>query len=230
VSNLTQSHRHAWEMIPWILNGSASEAQTRSAQEHLRQCADCREAFAFEQQLREAMMQPQTNLSDAEEGWQRLCARLDSTPESQKHWRETSRQPMRTRTRASGGIPVRWLAAAVIVEALALGAIVTASWINGAGRQPASAYHTLSRPEAVSAAPTIRMVLAPGMTLEQFRVLLNNAHLQVVAGPGEAGVWSLAPTEDATTVATEAALRELRGNPQVRFAEPIGAGAHASPP
>lgn len=228
MNNLTQSHRHAWEMIPWILNGSASEAQTRSAQEHLRQCADCRQALAFEQQLREAMMQPQTNLSDAEEGWQSLCARLDSTAASQKTWRETSGQPMRAR--APGGIPVRWLVAAVIVEALALGAIVTASWINGAGRQPASAYHTLSRPYAANAAATIRMVLAPGMTLEQFRVLLNNAHLQVVAGPGEAGVWSLAPAEDATTAATEAALRELRGNPQVRFAEPIGAGVRASPP
>jgi len=230
VSNLTQSHRHAWETIPWILNGSASEAQTRSAQEHLRQCADCREALAFEQQLREAMMQPQTNLGDAEAGWQSLCARLDSNSASQKNWRESSRQPMPTPTRTRRGISARWLAAAVIVEALALGAIVTASWINGAGRQPASEYHTLSRPDAVNAAPTIRMVLVPGMTLEQFRVLLSNAHLQVVAGPGEAGVWSLAPAEDVTSVATEAALRELRRNPQVRFAEPIGAGARASPP
>jgi hypothetical protein len=191
-------------------------------------CADCREAFAFEQRLRQAMVQPQANLSDAEEGWQSLCARLDSSPANQKNWRESSRKPMRTR--ASMGIPVRWLAAAVIVEALALGAIVTASWINGAGRVPASAYHTLSRSDAINAAPTIRMVLAPGMTLEQFRILLNTAHLQVVAGPGEAGVWSLAPAEDATTVATEAALRELRGNPQVRFAEPIDTGAHAPPP
>jgi len=68
------------------------------------------------------------------------------------------------------------------------------------------------------------------MTLEQFYVLLNSAHLQVVAGPGEAGVWSLAPAADASAVATAAALRELRGNPQVRFAEPIDTGVHALPP
>jgi hypothetical protein len=55
------------------------------------------------------------------------------------------------------------------------------------------------------------------------------AHLQVVAGPGEAGVWSLAPADNAASVATEAALRELRGSAQVRFAEPIGSGAGNAP-
>ena len=228
MSNLTQSHRQAWETIPWILNGSASEAETRSAQEHLRLCADCREALAFERRLRDAMVQPQANLSAAEQSWQSLCARLDSSQTGQKNRRETN--PMPVRKRASVGGPIRWLAAAVIVEALALGAIVTASWINRAERQPVSAYRTLSRSDSTNVTPTIRVVLASGMTLEQFRVLLNSAHLQVVAGPGEAGVWSLAPAEDATIVATEVALRELRGSPQVRFAEPIDTGARAHPP
>jgi hypothetical protein len=51
----------------------------------------------------------------------------------------------------------------------------------------------------------------------------------VVAGPGESGVWALAPAQDADSAATEAALRQLRDSPQVRFAEPINGGAHAPP-
>jgi hypothetical protein len=227
LNNLTQSHRQAWEAIPWIVNGSASEAQTCATQEHLRRCADCREALEFEQRLYDTLMRPQPNLSDAQADWGRLATRLDS-PMDQLGGRGSD--ALQQRWRASVSIPVRWLVAAVIIEALALGAIVSSSWINGAGRAPVSAYRTLSRPEPIVSAPTIRVVLSPTMTLEQLGVLLNTAHLQIVAGPGVAGVWSLAPAEDATSVATEAALRELRGSPQVRFAEPIDPGVRPLPP
>ena len=29
------SHHEAWEAVPWILNGSLSEAEARAAQEHV---------------------------------------------------------------------------------------------------------------------------------------------------------------------------------------------------
>ena len=209
-----QSHRQIWEMLPWALNGSASEAEALAVHEHLRQCADCREAWAFERRLHDALSRPQPTASDADEGWLHLSARIDGT----------TRTPGIARLRPSPTTQVRWLAAAVIVEALALGVIVTSSWANRPEREGAGLYQTLSRPEAARATPTIRAVLAPEMTLEQFRHLLGEAHLQVVAGPGEAGVWSLAPADDANVVATESALRELRGSVQVRFAEPIGGG------
>ncbi|HEV7986768.1 MAG TPA: zf-HC2 domain-containing protein [Steroidobacteraceae bacterium] len=215
-----QSHRQVWEQIPWILNGSASEAELRAAQEHLRQCADCREAFAFEQRLRDALLRAQPNVGDAEDGWQRLSARIVSSE---------ARPPLSARLRPSA-TQTRWLAAAVIVEALALGAMVTTSWFTHAGRVPAGVYQTLAQPEVGRPAATIRVVLAPDMTLDQLRTLLNEAHLQVVAGPGESGVWSLAPAEDVNTVATDAALHELRQSPQVRFVEPINGATRAHSP
>lgn len=214
-----QAHRQVWEALPWILNGSASEAEAQAAQAHLRECADCREAWAFEQRLHEAIAQSQIRPMDPEPGWQRLAERLDSadTGSSALRW-----------LRRSTVHQVRWLAAAVIIEALALGAIVSSSWISRPPLELASLYRTQSSPQAAHAAATIRVVLAPEMTLDQFRGLLREAHLQVVGGPGEAGAWSLAPAEDAGVMATEAALRELRGSPQVRFAEPI-IGAAAPP-
>src|SRR5579863_7732300 len=128
MSDLSPSHRQAWEAIPWIVNGSASEAQIRATREHLRQCADCREALAFEQRLRDALSCPQADIGDAMQGWQALSARLDNSTS-----RITSRirqlhTPVLERARASASVPVRWLAAAVIVEALALGAILISSW------------------------------------------------------------------------------------------------------
>jgi hypothetical protein len=211
-----QSHRQVWEQIPWILNGSASEADLQSAQAHLSQCADCREALAFERRLQEALQQPRTAVDgEAEEGWQRLSARIDA--------QSSGRASLRSRLSASN--QSRWLAAAVIAEALALGAMVTSSWLTHGERAPTPVYQTLSQPDPTRPQPTIRVVLAPDMTLEQLRTLLKGAHMQVVAGPGESGVWSLAPAEDAAAVATDIALRELRGSPHVRFAEPIATAA-----
>ena len=35
-------HRSAWEAIPWLVNGSAGDAQRRSVEAHVRDCDDCR--------------------------------------------------------------------------------------------------------------------------------------------------------------------------------------------
>jgi hypothetical protein len=220
MTNHVQSHRQIWEMLPWTLNGSASEEEALAVNEHLRQCADCRQASEFEQRLHDALSRPQPTTCDADEGWLRLSARIDGATGT----------GLLARMRPSATMQVRWLAAAVIVEALALGVIVTSTWVNRPERPGAGVYRTLSQPDAARTAPTIRAVLAPEMTLDQFRQLLVEAHLQVVAGPGDAGVWSLAPAADANLLATESALRELRGSAQVRFAEPIGDAAGARSP
>lgn len=222
MTNLSNSHRRAWEIIPWIINGSASEEEIRATHEHLRQCTDCREAMAFEQRLHDALSHPQANPGDAAQGWRRLSARLAATPMSGHRSPTAITEP--GRATASGA--VRWLAAAAIVEALALGAVVSPSWINKIEREPAGTYRTLSRPDtAPRTAPTVRVVFSQDMTLEQLHVLLKTAHLQVVAGPSEAGVWSLAPADNAASMATDTALQELRGSQQVHFAEPISSGA-----
>jgi hypothetical protein len=220
MTSVLQSHRRIWEQLPWILNGSASESEVRLVQEHLQQCVDCREALAFERRLREALSQPaQSAAGDPEEGWQQLSARIDRSDSS----------PSAVRSRPVG-MHTRWLAAAVIVEALALGALVVSGSFGHAEHTAPGVYRTLASPDAARASASIRVVLAPEMTLDQFRVLLNGAHLQVVAGPGESGVWSLAPAADAELVATDAALRELRQSPQVRFAEPINGSIHPQAP
>lgn len=210
------SHRQVWDALPWILNGSASEDEQRSVQKHLRGCADCRDALAFEQRVHDALTHREELLGKAEAGWQRLSNRIDGGSGSGR--------------RLSAGTVNHWLAAAVVVEALALGVLVNSSWLNRAERVPAGDYRTLSQPGPVARPATIRVVLTPDMTLGQFRALLSNAHLQVVAGPGNAGVWSLAPTEDVDTFAAEASLRELRASAQVRFAEPVNGGAKARSP
>jgi hypothetical protein len=86
------------------------------------------------------------------------------------------------------------------------------------------AYRTLAAPEAIAPAASVRVVFAPEVTLAQMQATLAAARLQVLAGPSEVGVWTLGPAGESNRAATEAALRELRAQSSVRFAEAV-AGA-----
>jgi hypothetical protein len=68
------------------------------------------------------------------------------------------------------------------------------------------------------------VVFAPDVTVAQVQSMLSAARLQVRAGPSEVGVWTLGPAGDSNRAATEAALRDLRAQSEVRFAEAV-AGA-----
>jgi hypothetical protein len=111
----------------------------------------------------------------------------------------------------------------MVVQAIGLGALGAAWWSrpSAPAPMPAGAYRTLSAPEAAVPAATIRVVFAPELTMAQLRAVLSATRLQVLAGPNEVGVFTLGPAGDSNRAATEAALRELRASPQVRFAEGI---------
>ena len=62
-------------------------------------------------------------------------------------------------------------------------------------------------------------MFAPQITLAQLQTLLDDSHLKIVAGPSEAGVYSLASTQGRPVGES---LNRLRQNPAVRFAEATG--------
>jgi len=213
-------HRHTWDLIPWIVNGSAAEAERLAAQAHLESCADCRQELEFQRQLQAAMAVQSTAEIDMRDSWQRLRSRLDAAarPES------APGGPQRARGAGRSWMP--WLAAAMVVQALGLGALGAAWWsrplpVASSPAGSAGAYRTLSAPQAAPPAATIRVVFAPDVTVAQLQAMLAAARLQVRAGPSEVGVWTLGPAADSSQAATEAVLRELRAQSQVRFAEAV---------
>ena len=48
-------HRLAWDLMPWVVNGSANEAERRLVAAHLAGCGDCRDEFDFQCQLQRGM-------------------------------------------------------------------------------------------------------------------------------------------------------------------------------
>jgi len=216
-------HRRAWDLIPWVVNDSAPEAERQAVQAHLESCADCRQELEFQRQLQAAMGQHSVAEVDidARDSWLRLRSRLDSAAGPAAAARGARRHPRRG---GRGGMS--WLIAAMVVQAIGLGALGAAWWSRPSTPVAvpagyAAVYRTLSAPEAVVPAATIRVVFAPELTMAQLQAVLATARLQVRAGPNEVGVWTLGPAGDSNWAATEAALRELRASSQVRFAEAL---------
>jgi hypothetical protein len=216
-------HRRAWDLIPWIVNDSAPESERQAVQAHLESCADCRQELEFQRQLHAAMTQrtaPEIDINAAD-SWQRLRSRLGAAAAPAAAVSGARRHPRRADNRG-----MSWLIAAMVVQAIGLGALGAAWWSRPSA--PASVpagyapvYRTLSAPEAVVPAATIRAVFAPDLTMAQLQAVLAAARLQVRAGPNEVGVWTLGPVGDSDRAATEGALRELRASSQVRFAEAL---------
>ncbi len=209
-------HQDVWSLLPWLANGRATAAQRERAEAHLRDCADCRAALAREQQLVRSLAEPAAAGPDVERGLQRLMQRLDAPDTALV-------PPGRIRGLAGGRLGLGAVAALGLAEALLVGAL--AWWWLGAPATPSTdaPYRTLTQPEpGVGDGPRWRVVFQPQHTVQELQALLRAQGLVIVAGPSEAGVFTLVaelPPADARAADTLAA--RLRESPLVRFAEAV---------
>lgn len=195
----------AWELMPWVLQHSASKDQAAWLENHLAGCASCRAEFAQQSRLRLALSLPADLPIDAEAGLQRLLTRLDAS--------DPQKVPRQPRSRAW---LVRALAAAVFVQAIGLG--VLGIKLAAIGNPP---YRTLSETPPPAPPGAIRVVPDAAMTLADWNALLHALHLQVVDGPNSVGAYTVLPADAAAT--TGQLLPKLRAAHGIRLAEPINA-------
>jgi hypothetical protein len=194
----------AWEAMPWVLQETATREQHEWLDRHLAHCDSCRAEFEQQRRLQLALSLPTDLKIDAHAGLKHLMERIDAP--------ERMQAPQRMR---SGGWLMRGLVAAVLVQAIAIGALGMKFW--SAGSTPA--YQTLSQASAPVAPGSIRVVPDAGMSLTDWNALLHNLHLQVVGGPNDVGAYTVAVTGSA--LSTQQALQQLRATHGIRLAEPI---------
>ncbi len=209
-----RTHLQVWDALPWIVNGTASDAARRAVEAHLRECEHCREELARQRRVYAAMNAVTPAEPPLERGLDRLLQKV------QAH----EQQPVRAAPARYGAARSWWamaacgLAAMVLLEAGGLVALGTQS----GGSRLSAAYRTLSSPEAALPPASIRLVVDPSMTVGKLQALLVPLHLQIVSGPNEDGVYSLGSLERGRSV--ESDVTALRAASGVRFVEPVGAG------
>ena len=222
-----RDHRQAWDLIPWLVNGRASAEQRDQVLSHVLSCEDCRQELEFQQTLHAAVAESPTPALDPQRSFGKLRDRLDrhGAPGDAAVGSEAGAAHWRSNPGNRRGWTLRALIAAVVIEAFALAALGSAWLLQTHAAARAGAYQVLSAAAAPASTAIIRVVFAPDVSVSAMQSLLTGAGLQIVAGPSEAGVFSLAPLALDPPVSGRAALAALRANPQVRFAEPVSDAA-----
>jgi hypothetical protein len=208
-----QTHRQAWNDIPWLVAGSASAAQRQAFEQHAAGCADCREELAFQRQVQAAMQAGAADTTDPEPGLQRLLARMAIDEAVAPRPR---RGATALRWREAGGWTRAW-AAVALLQAVGLLLVLAGPWSPRASGDAAE-YQTLSSPAPTSAA-RIRLVLAPEVSQAQLQALLQRHGLVAVEISAEAGSLGVALASGSPAV--DGAVQALRREPGVRLAEPV---------
>lgn len=191
-------HEYCSELIPWTVNGRASEVQQQAVLAHAEECIECREELARHQELQRHMRGSDDVIAAPNAGWQRLLAEIDQQPAAES--RPARRRP--------------WLIAALWIQLVAIAALAGALFRSTANPEPA--YSTLSSVSSVPDRNDLRVVFAPGAPLDEINRLLRTLECEIVAGPSEAGVYTLA-LRDPREV--QRVMLSLRDRPEVLFAE-----------
>jgi anti-sigma factor RsiW len=202
-------------LLPWYVTGRLTEDEKTRVERHLEQCAVCRDDVVRERQVH-ALLHGRGPVEYAPQGGLgRTLARIDEL-EREAPARPSPASNVAPRATAA----TRWLAAAVVVQAVGLGVLVVARERGVAMPSGAAEYRTLASTSPAAAPATIRVVFAPTMTIAELWALLAREGLSIVAGPSAAGTYALAPS-DGSRRETATTIANLRADPRVLFAEPI---------
>lgn len=204
------NHEQCWEKIPWVVNGRASDAEQRTVLAHAEQCNECRDELARHRELHGFMRGNDDVIAAPNASWQKLLARIDEQEATQ-----TAAPTYRIRR--------PWLIAALWLQLVAIAALTGALFTFANWRQPE--YTTLSTPASSDRRAAVRVVFAPSAQLNDINELLHRVECDIIAGPSEAGVYTLAADagKDVTAI-----IKTLRAHSEVLFAEPSQMGAGLS--
>lgn len=226
------AHRECEELLPWLINETLGDEARVRIEAHLAGCDVCRAEAAEQAVLRQHIRREDAVVYAPHASLQKLMSRIDSTIPQQP---ATAVRPPRF------VMPARSLAAAVLIAAtIVIGIAGVTTW-RAQDERLAPRYATLtSAADQRLDTPAARVVFAPGVNVSRLSELLRRYHARVVAGPSEAGVYTLTfggadaahdtgkseqppGTSDVTSMQqlVMTSIEQLRREPEVLFVEPV---------
>jgi hypothetical protein len=199
----TLPHGRAFELLPWLVNGTLSGAERQAVEDHARACIACRRELKEQQRLHSALRTRRTADVSAEAGFDRLERDLDPAVYARRWWR----------------LPQRYAAIAPFAVSAAAGVAVLAIllWFTPLP-QLDNGYATLATP-STTATPLLDVVFVEDTTAAQMQALLDEIGGEIVAGPSELGRYSVrVPAARADAAQWSELLEVLAADSRVRFA------------
>jgi hypothetical protein len=202
-------HIAAFELLPWLVNGTLAAGERTEVLAHLDACLVCRRE---RERLRvlAALVRAPSAAQRCEEALHRMHARMQRQP------RSPARAP--------------WAAAATLVLVTGLVALLADStessvaWLRNTGLSMMSQSHVTD-----SAAPALRahLVFYDNITERQLRALLLSVGADLIEGPTAGGVYTISFPRAAGAQEAAGALTALRHSRRVVYAEPLLANSVA---
>ncbi len=232
-SSSSIEHRRTWDLIPWLVNDSIGVDERRLLEDHLRECADCRDEFAFQCRLRAGMAVEAATEHSPRPALQRLLARIDAEDSRVSNDRPVARAKHLRLTRKQRGVMrrrMRWLAIALATQAAGLILVGTLLYRQDRSPDAGVRYQTLSRASDDSSAAAIRFVPSPTLTVGALQAILGGAQVHIVQSNAGGTIYGLALDDTADTTPdvaraqsqrVDVALARLRAQDGVLLAEPI---------
>jgi hypothetical protein len=197
-------HTRAFELLPWLINGTLAGTEREAVEQHVRACIVCRREMKEQQRLHASVRARRTVDVSAEAGFDRLDRELDVSA--------GVRRP-RWQTRYAAATPFA-LAAAAGVAVLAI-----LLWFTPLPDLNRGGYQTLA--DAPAGGALVDIVFADKTTAAQMQALLDEIHGDIVAGPTQLGRYSVRIAGDhAKREQVDKVIAALAADPRVRFAGP----------
>jgi anti-sigma factor RsiW len=194
------SHGRAFELLPWLVNGTLSDDEREAVAEHARTCIACRRELKEQQRLYAAMRAHGAADVYAEAGLEGLERELDGEA---RRWRVGYVTAARFAVAAAAGLAV----------------LVVLVWLTPLPRVADASYSTLAAPGATGTA-LIDVVFAEETTSAQMQELLDDIGGEIVAGPTNLGRYTVCVRAPKNEAQRAELLRSLGADPRVRFAGP----------
>lgn len=201
--NDSMTHSRAFELLPWLANGSLSTAERDAVELHVRSCLSCHRELKEQQRLRLAVRaQPTIHLS-AQTGYERLTRALGGEP--------LLGEPRRAR-------PVDRFVRLATLAAAGLAVVAMLLWVVPSPRGNETTYETLATEQPLVAGE-LDIVFVHSITAAEMQALLAEIDAGIASGPSEAGRYTIRPNDSNVTDAQlDELLARLAADPRIRFA------------
>jgi anti-sigma factor RsiW len=198
-------HARAFELLPWLVNGSLTATERDAVEQHIRACIACRRELKQQQLLRSAVRaQPTVHLSP-HSGFDRLNREIGSTAAEPRADPRAAFAPL-LRFAVVGGF-------GIVLLAMLLWLAPSAPRSGATG-----GYSTLATQTATNGTQ-LDLVFTQSITASDMQVLLDEIDGSITSGPTDAGRYTVRVANgNASEEEIARILARLMRDPRLRFA------------
>lgn len=196
------THSRAFELLPWLVNGSLGAEERDAVEQHIRSCLACHRELKEQQSLRAALRaQPVVHLSP-QTNFEKLTRQLDG-------------EPVLSASKARRFAPLVRFAVAASVALIAVGAVL---WLSPWDVDTRADYRTLAN-GAAAPRGELDIVFGQSVTQAEMQSLLEQIGAKIEAGPSGVGRYRIRLERPiASEAELDALVAKLGKDPRVRFA------------